>query len=304
MYATTGKYGTGQQLVRQLIRQDVTGAVSATRPLPEEAAVIEIAHDLRRLICPELWLSCAEDSVESAARRCFSRVEHRLRKQIEIGVRHSQLKNLRLHSSASVEIEDVATELTSRFLGLLPQLQKLLQDDIQAAFDRDPAATSREEIIISYPGIHAVLVYRMAHALLKLKVPYLPRILTEWAHRETGIDIHPGAQIGPRFFIDHGTGVVIGETCVIGSSVTLYQGVTLGAWSFPRDEDGRLIRGMQRHPTLEDNVTIYSNATILGGRTVVGAGSQVGSSVTLSRSVPANTIVTIEDPSLQFREAV
>ena len=179
----------------------------------------------------------------------------------------------------------------------------MLKVDIRAAFDRDPAAKTRDEIIICYPGIQAVLIYRLAHALLTLGVPYLPRILTEWAHRETGIDIHPGARIGPSFFIDHGTGVVIGETCVIGSSVTLYQGVTLGAWSFPRDDEGRLIRGKKRHPTLEDGVTVYSNATILGGTTVIGAGSQVGSSVTLSRSIPANTIVTIEEPSLQFRNA-
>ena len=126
--------------------------------------------------------------------------------------------------------------------------------------------------------------------------------MTEWAHRETGIDIHPGAKIGGSFFIDHGTGVVIGETCEIGSQVTLYQGVTLGAWSFPRDEDGNLIRGTKRHPTLEDCVTVYSNATILGGTTVIGTGSQIGSSVLLNRSVPPNTIVTIEKPSLKFRE--
>ncbi|MCH2203474.1 MAG: serine acetyltransferase [Fuerstiella sp.] len=303
MHGNKVEYGNSQRLIRQLIRQDFPNRTSALLPLPLEAAVIEIAHDLRSLICPEHWLSCVEESLESAADRCFARVEHQLRKQIEIGIRHAQSAKLRIHRATLDEIDDVAAELTSRFLGVLPQLQKLLQDDIQAAIDRDPAATTREEIIISYPGIHAVLVYRIAHALLNLDIPYLPRILTEWAHRETGIDIHPGARIGPSFFIDHGTGVVIGETCVIGSSVTLYQGVTLGAWSFPRDKEGRLIRGTQRHPTLEDNVTVYSNATILGGRTVVGAGSQVGSSVTLSRSIPANTIVTIEEPSLQFRES-
>jgi len=157
--------------------------------------------------------------------------------------------------------------------------------------------------VLCYPGIEAITIYRLAHELLTLGVPYLPRIMTEWAHRETGIDIHPGAEIGSAFFIDHGTGVVIGETCRIGEGVTLYQGVTLGAWSFPRDEEGQLIRGARRHPTLEDRVTVYSNATILGGTTVVGAGSQIGSSVSLNRSVPPNTIVTIERPSLRFREA-
>lgn len=146
-------------------------------------------------------------------------------------------------------------------------------------------------------------MYRVAHALHSLSVPYLPRIMTEWAHRKTGIDIHPGAVIGPRFFVDHGTGVVIGETSEIGAGVTLYQGVTLGAWSFPRDEEGNLVRGTKRHPTLEDNVTVYSNASILGGTTVIGKGSQIGSSVTISRSVPPNTIVTLDKPSLRYREA-
>jgi serine O-acetyltransferase len=174
---------------------------------------------------------------------------------------------------------------------------------VEAAFQNDPAAKTREEIILCYPGIEAVCIYRLAHELLVLGVPYLPRLMTEWAHRRTGIDIHPGATIGGSFFIDHGTGVVIGETCEIGSGVTLYQGVTLGAWSFPRDEDGNLIRGAKRHPTLENDVTVFSNATILGGTTVVGMGSRIGSSVSLNRSVPPNTIVTIERPSLRFREA-
>ena len=157
--------------------------------------------------------------------------------------------------------------------------------------------------MLCYPGIEAIIMFRVAHELHRLAVPYLPRIITEWAHRQTGIDIHPAATIGPLFFIDHGTGVVIGETCQIGASVTLYQGVTLGAWSFPRDEDGNLIRDAKRHPTLEDGVAVYSNATILGGTTVIGAGSQIGSSVTLSRSIPPNTIVTIDKPSLRFRAA-
>lgn len=271
-------------------------------PLPSVAAVIDIANDLRSLICPDIWLSGSTGPLSSVVSRCFARAEQQLKEQLAIGLRHAQSAELRIHGSR-FEVEDTAVRLTSRFLSTLPQLQSLLQTDIQAALDRDPAATTREEIVVCYPGIQAVLIYRMAHALLTLGVPYLPRILTEWAHRETGIDIHPGARIGPRFFIDHGTGVVIGETCVIGCAVTLYQGVTLGAWSFPRDDEGRLIRGTRRHPTLQDGVTVYSNATILGGTTVVGAGSQVGSSVTLSRSIPANTIVTIEEPSLQFRDA-
>ena len=286
--------------VTQLLKQIPSNRSSQTHTLPSVAAVIEIADDLRSVICPEIWLYSSTEPLSTAVERCFTRVERQLNAQFAIGLRHAQSTELRIHG-ATCEVERTAVQLTRQFLSILPQIQTLLAADIGAAFDRDPAAKTRDEIIVCYPGIQAVLIYRMAHALLTLGVPYLPRILTEWAHRETGIDIHPGARIGPSFFIDHGTGVVIGETCVIGSSVTLYQGVTLGAWSFPRDDEGRLIRGTKRHPTLEDDVTVYSNATILGGTTVVGAGAQVGSSVTLSRSIPANTIVTIEEPSLRFR---
>ena len=293
---------TSADAVTQLLEQNPLDETSRAHALPSVRAVIEIAHDLRSLIFPEIWLSPSTEPLPAALERCFLRVERRLSAQFAMGLRHAKSSDLRIHGAA-LEVEKTAEQLTGRFMSILPQLQTMLKADIRAAFDRDPAAKTRDEIIICYPGIQAVLIYRLAHALLTLGVPYLPRILTEWAHRETGIDIHPGARIGPSFFIDHGTGVVIGETCVIGSSVTLYQGVTLGAWSFPRDDEGRLIRGKKRHPTLEDGVTVYSNATILGGTTVIGAGSQVGSSVTLSRSIPANTIVTIEEPSLQFRNA-
>lgn len=296
------KYISSASLVSQLVQHDAATRQSPAVALPSVAAVVEIAHDLRTLLFPDLWLSSATRHLQAAAQECVARVEQRLSTQIAIGLSHVQSTELRLHDASADGIEKTARVMTGRFLSLLPQLQVLLHADIQAAFDRDPAAKTPDEIVLCYPGIQAVVIYRLAHALLTLGVPYLPRILTEWAHRETGIDIHPGADIGPRFFIDHGTGVVIGETCVIGSSVTLYQGVTLGARSFPRDEDGQLIRGTQRHPTLEDGVSVYSNATILGGTTVVGAGSLVGSSVTLSRSIPANTIVTIEKPSLQFRD--
>ena len=302
MQETDFKHISPASLVSQLVQHDASTHQAPAVALPSVAAVVEIAHELRSLLFPDLRLSSAKQSVQVAALECVARVEQQLSTQIAIGLRHVQSTGLRLQNASADSIEKTAREMTARFLCVLPQLQVLLQDDIQAAFDRDPAAKTTDEIVLCYPGIQAVVVYRLAHALLTLGVPYLPRILTEWAHRETGIDIHPGAKIGPRFFIDHGTGVVIGETCVIGSSVTLYQGVTLGAWSFPRDDDGQLIRGTQRHPTLEDGVTVYSNATILGGTTVVGAGSLVGSSVTLSRSIPANTIVTIEKPSLQFRD--
>jgi serine O-acetyltransferase len=185
----------------------------------------------------------------------------------------------------------------------LPEIRALLADDVQAAYDGDPAAGSLDEIIFSYPGVEAVTVQRLAHQLHLLGVPIIPRMLTEWAHSRTGIDIHPGANIGSSFFIDHGTGVVIGETCDIGAHVKLYQGVTLGAHSFPKDAHGNLIRGTKRHPTIENGVVIYANATILGGDTVVGAHSVIGASVSLSKSVPPNTVVTLERPSLRFREA-
>ncbi len=290
-------------LAGRLVQHGTSSRESAGLPLPCTSAVTQIAESLRNLMLPELWLAVSAESLHQAAEQSLEQVRQQLMLQTATALRHARSVELRIHDAGAAGVDEEAEELTGRFLAFLPQLQALLQDDIRAAFDGDPAAKTQDEIVVCYPGIQAVLVYRLAHALLTLGVPYLPRILTEWAHRETGIDIHPGARIGPSFFIDHGTGVVIGETCVIGSSVTLYQGVTLGAWSFPRDEDGRLIRGAQRHPTLEDGVTVYSNATILGGRTVVGAGSQIGSSVTLSRSVPPNTIVTIEKPSLLFREA-
>jgi serine O-acetyltransferase len=176
-----------------------------------------------------------------------------------------------------------------------------LELDVQAAFEGDPAAKSQHEIIFCYPGLEAVSVYRIAHELLLLGVPLIPRMMTERAHTKTGIDIHPGARIKPGFFIDHGTGVVIGETCDIGSNVKLYQGVTLGALSFPRDAAGNVIRGMKRHPTLEDDVVVYANATILGGDTVIGTNAVIGSNVWLTHSVPAGTVVSLEKPSLRIR---
>lgn len=287
----------------QLLAADAAFGMSAGQPLPTIAAMVALAGDLRSLLFPHLWLSGQPVPPELAIQHVHRRSCRTLSREIRLALQHVESSEIRLHDTTRTCLADQAQELTAQFFRCLPRLQVLLQADIQAAFDRDPAAKTHDEIVACYPGVQAILVYRLAHAMLEIGVPYLPRMLSEWAHGETGIDIHPGARIGPSFFIDHGTGVVVGETCVIGSSVTLYQGVTLGAWSFPRDEEGRLIRGTQRHPTLEDGVSVYSNATILGGTTVIGAGSLVGSSVTLSRSVPPNTIVTIEKPSLQFREA-
>ncbi|MBQ9432150.1 MAG: serine acetyltransferase [Kiritimatiellae bacterium] len=181
--------------------------------------------------------------------------------------------------------EQAAAAATALLEGL-PEIQATLQEDIVAAYEGDPAATSTMEVVMSYPGLMAIATHRIAHKLYLLKVPLIPRVMSEFAHSRTGIDIHPGASIGPGFFIDHGTGVVIGETCNIGRRVKLYQGVTLGALSFPKDADGHLVKGIKRHPDVGDNVVIYAGATILGGKTVIGSGSVIGGNVWLTESVP------------------
>jgi len=193
---------------------------------------------------------------------------------------------------------DASERVAIEFWRRLPGIRSILLDDLHAAYDGDPAAKSYDEIVFSYPGYYAVTVCRIAHELLVLGVPLLPRIMTEYAHHRTGVDIHPGATIGRRFFIDHGTGVVIGETAVIGENVRIYQGVTLGALSFPKDAHGQLIRDRKRHPTIKDNVTIYAGATILGGDTVIGEGAVIGGNVWLTESVPPGMKVLIETPAL------
>jgi serine O-acetyltransferase len=200
-----------------------------------------------------------------------------------------------------VDYEAKGQAMAISFLDRLPDLRAVLALDVQAAFDGDPACQNIAEVIFCYPGLEAVTVYRLAHELLDIGVPFIPRMMTEWAHKQTGIDIHPGARIGRQFFIDHGTGVVIGATCEIGERVKLYQGVTLGALSFPTDGDGKLVRTTKRHPTIENSVVIYANATVLGGQTVIGKNSVIGSSVWLTKSVPPNSTVTMEKPSLRIR---
>jgi serine O-acetyltransferase len=195
-----------------------------------------------------------------------------------------------------------AREMVLHFLEKFPEVRALLAEDVQAAYDGDPAAVDTAETILAYPGVLAISVHRLAHVLYRLGVPWLPRIMAEWAHGQTGIDIHPGARIGRRFFIDHGTGVVIGETSVIGDNVKIYQGVTLGALSFPKDERGRLIRGYKRHPSVEDHVTLYANAIVLGGETTIGESSVVGGSVFLTSSIPSGHTVTIKPPELSIRK--
>jgi serine O-acetyltransferase len=215
----------------------------------------------------------------------------------------------RIHLMLACEIEKAlpdgvrtrenAQDLATRFFETLPEIADFLAADARAALDGDPAATGFDEIILAYPGLKAVFTYRLAHALYELGVPLIPRIMTEFAHLETGVDIHPGARIGRSFFIDHGSGTVIGETTDIGERVKLYQGVTLGAVSFPKNERGELIRGTKRHPTVMDDVVIYAGATILGGETVIGKGCVIGGSVWLTASVPPGTRVTLPDDQLR-----
>jgi serine O-acetyltransferase len=216
---------------------------------------------------------------------------------------HARLKTEMCRSLGKIP-PDQATEakadkLLSQFLAELPSVRRMLWTDVDAAYEGDPAAKSYEEIILAYPALEAIAIYRMAHLLYE-KVPLIPRIMTEWAHSRTGIDIHPGAKIGSHFFIDHGTGVVIGETSEIGSRVKLYHGVTLGARSFQKDEHGKIKKGGKRHPKVEDDVTIYPNSTVLGGETVVGARSTIGGNVFLVQSVPPDSLVYYEEKQLRI----
>ena len=245
--------------------ESVIGSAGRTR-------VIELIEYLRSALFPGIYETVP---VEPGSIDVF--ISARLR---DVGVA------LRALLDAALGMEADPDQIVTQFLESLPGVRDLLTLDIQAAYDGDPAARYHEEILLSYPGFEAVMIYRFAHVLYALGVPVIPRIMTEYAHQRTGIDIHPGATIGKRFFIDHGTGVVIGETCVIGDNVKMYQGVTLGARSFDLDEHGNPVKGIKRHPDIEDDVIIYSGATILGGDTRIGRGSVIGGNVWLTHSVP------------------
>lgn len=226
-----------------------------------------------------------------------------LSRQVSASLRYAEgvEQGGRNFAQRSAQCDERAEAVVGRFLDRLPEVRRLLSLDVQAAFDADPAARHTDEVIFSYPGIRALTIHRLAHELHRLDVPLIPRIMAEHAHSETGIDIHPGARVGESCFIDHGTGVVIGETAVIGRHCRLYQGVTLGAKSFPKDARGRAIKGIKRHPTLEDHVTVYAGATILGGDTVVGAGSIVSGGVFLTQSVPPGTVVGAPKSDIRTR---
>ena len=253
--------------------------------LPSKRAITNLTVDLLRLLFPgffdEKLIHSSEIKVETAALidTVLGNLEDEIRKSLEY------------HPPPELAKKDIATAahtLTLEFLSQLPRIRAILQTDIEAAFMGDPAAASKDEILVSYPFVEAIAVQRLAHELYDHQVPLIPRIMTEWAHGRTGMDLHPGAKIGSHFFIDHGTGTVVGETCIIGSHVKMYHSVTLGAKS---TAGGQQLRGIKRHPTIEDQVTIYPGATILGGETVIGAGSTIGGNVFLMDSVAPNSLV-------------
>jgi len=269
------------------------------RYLPSREAIVEILEAVLDLMYPGYFgrQDLSKDNLGAHIEQSVAALAPKVEQEMEHCLCYG-----RERESSRGDVGDCAPrahELTQVFLGRLPEIRKLLLRDVQAAFDGDPAASSLDEVVLAYPGLLAVSVYRIAHALYDLGVPMMARIMTEWAHSKTGCDIHPGAKIGPAFFIDHATGVVIGETTEIGEGVKLYQGVTLGALSFPRDAAGQIIRGKKRHPTVESGSTLYANATVLGGQTVVGANSVIGGSVFLTRSVPPRSRVSLKEPELR-----
>ena len=270
-------------------------------PLPSYDVVISVCEDLKEILYP--GYRRREDlhrgNVAYHVGSLVDGLHDKLTVQIGRALRHEA--GGKCDGTDQQDFEAMGQAKTLAFLDQLPALRTRLAKDVQAAYDGDPACKNLDEVIFCYPGLEAVTVFRLAHLLHELEIPFIPRMMTEWAHRRTGIDIHPGATIGDYFFIDHGTGVVIGETCEIGEHVKLYQGVTLGALSFPTDGEGNLVRGQKRHPTIEDGVVIYAQATILGGRTVIGSGAVIGSNVWLTRSVAPRTTVLLEKPKLRMQ---
>ena len=278
--------------------------------LPSREKIVAVLELIRQLLFPGFFghQELTRDNVEFHVGSLLGRISRELTEQIchclcslehcpefEICRRQNRPRSVG-HCLKQAE------RITAEFLSRIPKLRSLLTLDAQAAYDGDPAAKSIDEIVYSYPGFYTIAVYRVAHELLTLGVPLMPRIMTEHAHAITGVDIHPGAGIGKRFFIDHGTGVVIGETSRIGDNVKIYQGVTLGAKSFPKDENGRVVKGIKRHPNIEDDVTIYAGATILGPVTI-GKGSIVGGNVWLLEGVPAGTVVYTEGDKVHIKPA-
>jgi serine O-acetyltransferase len=268
--------------------------------LPNRDAIIGCIDRLRELAFPGYFgkQGLTTANVQFRIGELAVELSDLLYEQVRCCLRYRLQKSEDARDNQCDECDSEAAEIVERFFARVPAVREMLALDVQAAFDSDPAAQSTDETIFCYPGLFAIFVQRFAHEFYRMNVPLLPRIMTEHAHSATGIDIHPGARLGPSFFIDHGTGVVIGETTEIGANVKIYQGVTLGAVA---PQFGQQLRGQKRHPTIEDDVTIYSGATILGGETVIGKGAVIGGNVFLTTSVPPHTRVTNEPPKLQFR---
>ena len=286
------------KIVNDITQNYISDEVFVTREnrhLPSRSEVIVLLKQLRSLMFPGYFeeKNFVYTDAQYYVGNTLNKIRRELKTQIEIALWYSSNE-----SGERCCFSGRAEEITNCFISRLADIQKMLLKDVQAGFDGDPAAKSRQEVIVSYPGLYAIFVNRIAHELYLQKVPFIPRIMSEYAHSRTGIDINPGATIGEYFFIDHGTGVVIGETTVIGNNVKIYQGVTLGALSTRK---GQLLADMKRHPTIEDDVTIYSGASVLGGNTVIGAHSIIGGNTFITESLPAYTKVNIKAPELTFR---
>ena len=263
---------------------------------PDKTEMREMVHDLLRIVFPGYFRERTYKiyNPNNYYAVIIEDVFYHLNKQVMLALDFCKLRGTMTAKERKIESYRISRE----FFEKIPLIREYVETDLLAAFDGDPAASCFEEIILAYPGIMAITVYRLAHELYKLKVPVLPRLMTEYAHSESGIDIHPGATIDKYFFIDHGTGIVIGETSIIGKNVKIYQGVTIGALS---TRGGQKLSGKKRHPTIKDNVTIYAGASILGGDTVIGENSVIGGNAFITNSVPANTRVSIKNPEMEYR---
>ncbi len=286
-------------LVHAIVASDLAEPLTRhldASPLPSRDAIIDLVKKLRELLFPGYFgkQNLTSQTLEYYVGELLGEIRGRLLEQVLNAIRHQASR----HGGERIDFEAQAEAIVGDFLDAVPRLRAILATDVQAAFDGDPAARDTDEVIFSYPGIFAITVHRIAHELNALHVPLVPRIMSEYAHALTGIDIHPGATIASHFFIDHGTGVVIGETTTIGPHVKIYQGVTLGALS---TRGGQSLKGVKRHPTLKEGVTVYSGASILGGDTVIGQDAVISSNVFVTQSVPAHTRVTVKNPELQYR---
>ena len=287
--------GRAVREMAQFYSSEESFSIKKGKHLPNRGAIIDVIKELRRVMFPGYFgtENITDTAPEYFVGNTLTKVYVILKEQIRIALLYQNEGD-----KTEEEIAEQAMMICKKFFSRLSEIQKMLLKDVQAGYDGDPAAKSKEEIIFSYPGLFAIFVYRIAHELYLMDVPFIPRIMSEYAHSRTGIDINAGATIGEYFFIDHGTGIVIGETTYIGNHVKLYQGVTLGALS---TRSGQQLAGVKRHPTIQDNVTIYSGATILGGETVIGEECVIAGSAFITSSIPARTKVTVKSPELSFK---